>query len=126
MLLPSLGVSSLTWAALRGGLFSASELHQALPPGCVVLKETAMFAPALSFAKDTAMLALEAQTVIGIRLPQLACGGPEAEIEAHRMVTEKVSALGEAASHLASGGSIHEVVKAYRGHVQANVRRLTS
>jgi hypothetical protein len=41
------------------------------------------------------------------------------------MVSEKVSAFAEAAALLAKGGTVHEVVKGYRGHVQANVRRLT-
>jgi hypothetical protein len=40
------------------------------------------------------------------------------------MVTEKASAFAEAATVLATGGSAHEVVKGYRGHVQANARRL--
>jgi hypothetical protein len=45
-----------------------------------------MVAPALSLAEDTAMLTLEALTVIAIRLTQLSCGGPAAEVEAQRMV----------------------------------------
>ena len=84
-----------------------------------------MLTPLLSLAEDTALLALEAQTVIQIRLTQLSSGGPAAGVEAHRMVSEKVSAFAEAAALLAKGGSIHEVVQRYRGHVQANVRRLT-
>src|SRR3954469_211804 len=78
------------------------------------LKETHMSAPLLSLAEDTALLALEAQTVIGIRLTQLSLGGSAAGAEAQRMVTEKVSAFAEAAALLASGGSAHEVVKGYR------------
>ena len=85
-----------------------------------------MVAPILSLVEDTAMLTLEALTVIQIRLTQLSCGGPVAGVEAQRMVTEKVSAFVEAATHLALGGSVHEVVKGYRGHVQANVRRLAA
>jgi hypothetical protein len=85
-----------------------------------------MDAPVLSLAEEAAMLALDAQTVIGIRLTQLSCGGPAAGIEAQRMVSEKVSAFVEAATLLATGGSVHDVVKGYRGHVQANVRRLTA
>ena len=82
--------------------------------------------PVLSLAEDAAMLALDAQTVIGIRLAQLSCGGPAAGIEAQRMVSEKVSAFAEAAALLATGGSVHAVVKGYREHVQANVRRLAA
>ena len=84
-----------------------------------------MIAPVLILAEDTAMLGLEALTVIGIRLTRLSCGGPAAQVEAERMVTEKVSAFGEAAALLATGGSVHAVVKGYREHVQANVSRLT-
>ena len=73
-----------------------------------------MSAPLLSLAEDTALLALEAQTVIGIRLTQLSLGGSAAGAEAQRMVTEKVAAFAEAAALLASGGSAHEVVKGYR------------
>jgi len=90
------------------------------------LKETDMVAPVLSLAEAMAMLALDAQTVIGLRLAQLSCSGPAAGVEAHRMVTEKVSAFAEAATLLATGGSVHDVVKGYREHVQANVRRLTA
>jgi ABC-type taurine transport system substrate-binding protein len=84
-----------------------------------------MIAPVLTLDEDTAMLALEALTVIGIRLTQLSCGGPAAQVGAERMVTEKVAAFGEAAALLATGGSVHAVVKDYREHVQANVSRLT-
>ena len=85
-----------------------------------------MVAPALSLAEDTAMLTLEALTVIQIRLTQLSCGGPAAGVEAQRMVSEKVSAFAEAAALVATGGSVHAVVKGYREHVQANVRRLAA
>src|SRR3954452_24211224 len=54
-------------------------------------------------AEDTAMLTLEALTVIQIRLTQLSCGGPAAGVEAQRMVSEKVSAFAEAAAPLATG-----------------------
>jgi len=42
------------------------------------------------------MLALEAQTVIALRLMRIAAGGALARSETTRMVTEKVQALGEA------------------------------
>jgi len=90
------------------------------------LPETGMIAPVLTLAEDLTMLASEALTVIGLRLTQLASGGPAAGVEARRMVTEKISAFAEAAALLATGGSVQAVVKGYRGHVQANVRRLTS
>ena len=127
---PSLGVSSLDLGRPSGRpLFRMRDV-----PGCAAivigcssrLKKTDMDEPVLSLAEDAAMLALDAQTVIGIRLAQFSCGGPAAGIEAQRMVSEKVSAFVEAAALLATGGSVHDVVKGYRGHVQANVRRLTA
>ena len=46
------------------------------------LEKIDMVAPVLSLAEDTAMLAVEALTVIAIRLTQLSCGGPAAGVEA--------------------------------------------
>jgi hypothetical protein len=63
--------------------------------------------------------------VIRIRLTQLSFGGPAAGAEAQRIVIEKVSAFAEAVALLTTGGSAHEVVKGYREHAQANIRRLT-
>ena len=85
-----------------------------------------MVAPALSLAEDTAMLTLEALTVIAIRLNRFSCGGPAAGVEVQRMTSEKVFALAEAVTLLATGGSVHAVVKGYREHVQANVRRFVA
>jgi hypothetical protein len=79
----------------------------------------------LSLATDMTLLALESQTIIGIRLARLSLDGPAAMVEAERMVSEKVFALGEAATTLATGGSAHDVVRGYRRHVQANAERLT-
>ncbi len=70
------------------------------------------------------MLAVEAQTVIGLRLLMLGGGGGAAQAEAHRMIAEKTSAFVEAATTLASGGTAHTVVAGYRKHVRANARRL--
>ena len=82
-----------------------------------------MLVPWLRLASDATLLAMEAQTVIGIRLGQIAMGRGTAA-EAQLMVTEKVLALAEASVTLASGGSAHKVVKAYRKKVRANTRRL--
>jgi hypothetical protein len=49
-----------------------------------------------SVSSQTAMLALEAQSVIALRLMRIAAGGALARSETSRMVTEKVQALGEA------------------------------
>lgn len=72
------------------------------------------------------MLAIEAQTVIGLRLMMLGAGGAAAQTEANLMVSEKASALLQAAATIASGGTAHRVVAGYRKHVRANARRLGS
>lgn len=77
----------------------------------------------VKLAADANMLAIEAQTVIWTRLTQIALGrGTPAE--SMLMVTEKVAAFAEASATIATGGSAHKVVKGYRKHVRANVRRL--
>ncbi len=82
-----------------------------------------MIAPLMKLTFDTALLAMEAWTVIGIRLSQIAMGrGTPAE--AQLMVTEKMLAFMEAAATTATGGSAHTVVSGYRKHVRANVKRL--
>jgi hypothetical protein len=82
-----------------------------------------MFAPWLKLAMDTTLLGMEAQAVIGLRLSQIALGrGTPAETQL--MVTEKMLAFMEAATTIATGGSAHNVIRGYRNHVKANVRRL--
>ena len=82
-----------------------------------------MFAPRWEFSTDAVMLAVEAQSVIAMRLTSIALGrGTHAENT--RMVSEKAAAFAEAAMTLATGGSAHEVVRGYRKHVRANGRRL--
>ena len=77
----------------------------------------------MRLATDTTLLTLEAQSVIGLRLAQLALGqGTPAE--AQLMVTEKMLAFMDAATAVADGGSAHAVVQDYRRRVQANARRL--
>jgi hypothetical protein len=73
---------------------------------------------------NVTMLALESQQVIWLRTMKLASGGPEANLEAHLMVSEKVEAAGQAAMHLLTGHSPDSVVTKYRRKVRANVRRL--
>lgn len=74
---------------------------------------------------DVSMLAVEAQGVILQRLTMLAMGGPAAQAEAQRMVTEKVLAAGEAMMLVASGASNGKVIHNYRKKVQANALRLS-
>ena len=86
-------------------------------------KGVRMFAPWWKFSTDAAMLALEAQSVIAMRLSSIALGrGTHAENT--RMVSEKAAAFVEAATTLATGGSAHKVVRGYRKHVRANGCRL--
>ena len=82
-----------------------------------------MIGPWTKLTLDTALLAMEAQTVIGMRLSQIAMGRGTAA-ETQLMVTEKMLALVEAAGTVAMGGSAHKVVSGYRKRVRANVRRL--
>ena len=84
-----------------------------------------MFGQWMKLALDTSMLALESQQVIGLRLLKLTLGGAAASREANRMVAEKVTAFGEAAAKVATGGTTRSVVNGYRKKVRANRRRLT-
>jgi len=73
---------------------------------------------------DAVMLGLEAQRFIGLRLMKLSTGGPAAQAEAFRMVSEKGAALTEAGLALARGGSAGSVIRRYRTRVRSNKRRL--
>ena len=81
-----------------------------------------MIAPFMKLT-STRLLAMEAQTVSGIRLSQIAVGRGTAA-ETQLMVTEKMLALVEAAATVAPGGSAHTMVSGYRKRVRANVKRL--
>ena len=72
---------------------------------------------------DGTLLALESHTVIAMRLTSAALGRAT-QAENTRMVTEKLAAFAEAAAILITGGSSHKVIRSYRKHVQANMRRL--
>jgi hypothetical protein len=79
-----------------------------------------------------AMLAFEAQQVIGLRLAKIAVGGPEVRHEAALMVSEKLVTLAESGQLLmqaALGGKedfgAAEVMQLYRRKVRANRRRLS-
>ncbi len=78
-----------------------------------------------SLAADGMALGIEAQQVIGLRLMRIAAGGPGAEREASRMVSEKAEAFAEAATTAATGGSPQTIVRRYRTRVRANAKRLT-
>ena len=82
-----------------------------------------MFLSWVTLATDATLLTIESQSVIWVRLSQMALGrGSPAENLL--MVTEKVKAFAEAAATIAAGGTAHHVVKGYRQKVRANVQRL--
>jgi hypothetical protein len=87
--------------------------------------------PWATMAMQTAMLAIESQQVIAMRLTKFAFGGPGVQREAELMVSEKMESLAETSQMmmLAALGGSHDlgagkVVRHYRKKVRANVRRL--
>jgi uncharacterized RmlC-like cupin family protein len=92
-----------------------------------------MFNPWLSLSFKAFQLAVEAQSVIALRMLRLAAGGANAQAEANRMVTEKILAAAEAQTAAAvaamQGSKTHVVagkaVNAYGKRVRANKRRLS-
>jgi hypothetical protein len=79
----------------------------------------------IKITSDAAMLGIETQRVMQLRMMKLFAGGPKAQSEALRMVTEKTTALAEATMTLARGGSAQRVIRRYRTHVRSNQRRLS-
>ena len=77
------------------------------------------------YSRDLTLAGFEAQRVIALRLMKLAAGGPAANVEARKMVVEKLAASAEASTTLATGGSAQKVLKRYRTIMRANERRLT-
>jgi hypothetical protein len=77
------------------------------------------------FWYDAAMLSIESQHVIGLRMMRLARGGKTAQAEASLMVTEKVAASLAAAAMLMTGRSGNAVVAQVRKRVRSNSRRLS-
>lgn len=71
------------------------------------------------------MLAAESQQVILLRTLKLAAGGPTANKEARRMVSEKFSTAGSQGRRLLFGVSPDSVIESYRRKVRANARRLS-
>ena len=92
-----------------------------------------MFNPWLSIGLKAWRTALEAQSVMALRMLRLAAGGARAEAEATRMVTEEILAAGEAQvttvaaamrgqkKHVVAGKALN----VYRKRVRANRRRLS-
>lgn len=74
---------------------------------------------------SAAMLALEANHVMVLRLTKMAFGGPESHSEAKLMITEKIDAAVEASCSFLKDGDASAVVARYREHVSANAHRLS-
>jgi hypothetical protein len=70
------------------------------------------------------MLAVEANSVVALRMMKLMLGGTKARREAELMVREKIRAGLEATANLMAGASGDEIVHRYRQHVAANAKRL--
>jgi len=87
--------------------------------------------PWLGFGINAWYLGLEASSVVALRLLKIAAGGVAAEVEARRMVNEKIEA-GLALQALALTGALGQtpdsaakkMVAHYRRKVRANRRRL--
>jgi hypothetical protein len=76
------------------------------------------------FSRDVTAAAFEAQQVIALRMMKLAQGGPAAQQEVQKMVSEKIMASTEAVIALAKGSSPESVVRRYRTIMRANEKRL--
>jgi len=73
---------------------------------------------------NVAMLAIESQQVIFLRLAKLASGGAAARKEADLMVSEKVKEAINAGQRMMLGATPDSVIQGYRKKVRANARRL--
>jgi hypothetical protein len=81
---------------------------------------------------DAWLLTIEASSVIALRMLKATNGGAAAEVEASRMVSEKIEAgLALQAKAMTGGlgstahGAASKVITHYRRKVKANRRRLT-
>jgi hypothetical protein len=75
-------------------------------------------------AFESALLGIEAQRVIFLRMLAMAAGGSRAHTEAQRMISEKWFALIKSGSMLSMGRSPISLIRHYRSSVRANERRL--
>jgi hypothetical protein len=73
----------------------------------------------------SAMLAVEAREVVGLRLSKFAARDEDSEREARLMVSEKIFAAFEAGANWLAGASPGSIIARYREHVAANARRLS-
>jgi hypothetical protein len=92
-----------------------------------------MLNPWFAVTMEFARLGFDAQNVIALRLLRFANGGIAGQAEAHRMVNEKITALGEAAIAAMLGGAtgksnlstVRSVLSVYKKCVRINKRRLS-
>ena len=73
-----------------------------------------------------AILAVEANHVVGVRMMKLMRGGRGARREAKLMISEKIDAAAKAGASLMAGASGDEIVRQYRKRVAANAKRLSN
>lgn len=91
-----------------------------------------MISPPISLAFKAAMLFVEAQQVIALRMLRLAAGGPKAERELNRMILEKTDAAAKAATTAIAATATgrppsvvaDRTISDYRRRVRKNRRRL--
>jgi hypothetical protein len=70
-------------------------------------------------------LAIEANSVIALRMIKLTLGGRRAaRREARMMVNEKINAALKASRSLIGGASVEDIIGQYRKRVAANAKRL--
>lgn len=85
-----------------------------------------------TMAMESAMLAIESQQVIALRLTKMAFGGPDVQQEAELMVSEKLSAMVDSSQMLLNAAMVGQadfgagkIIKHYRSAVRANRKRLS-
>jgi hypothetical protein len=89
--------------------------------------------PWLALTLNTMRLGFEAQNVIALRMARLASGGTRGQVEARRMIAEKVAAMTEAQTAAFSAviagrkdvAVAGKVLRVYKKHIRANRRRLS-
>jgi hypothetical protein len=119
-------VPSVPEASERNGHGSPQLSHRARTrPSHQFICGEIMFRNWMQLTHDAVLLGLESQRVMGLRLMKLSRGGRPAHVEALRMISEKATALAEAGTTLARGGSAGSVIRRYRSHVRSNKRRLS-
>lgn len=94
--------------------------------------QASLWNPWLALSSQAALLGLEAQRVMALRLMRMAVGGARGQAEAQRMVTEKMAAFVEAQAAVVAGaiegngvGRLgKKALGPYKKRVRSNARRL--